>query len=228
MWLTALIIGLGGSLHCLGMCSPLVMSVSSCKPGALLNRLLYNGGRIAVYGMMGAFVSGVGLLLPSNYFQNVISMSLGLALLVIGLMGLRTIKIPGLNSVLLPLIITLKTLFATQLKQKSRGGLVLMGALNGLLPCGLTIVALSWCLTLKGPLDGLMFMLLFGVGTLPVMLGVTSALLLLVRKRNWNVQGLTTSMLIVSGFVLIARGIIVHIPHTHATHGGIVDLILCQ
>jgi sulfite exporter TauE/SafE len=46
-----------------------------------------------------------------------------------------------------------------------------MGMLNGFLPCGMTLIALSYCLILAGPIDGFNFMLLFGVGTLPVMLG---------------------------------------------------------
>ena len=228
MWSTALIIGFAGSVHCLGMCSPLVMAVSSLKPSALLNRLLYNSGRIVTYAVMGALVSGIGMILPLHKFQNIISIALGTALLLIGFAGLPKIQIPGLTSGVQRFTTTLKTLFAAQLKQKSRGAIMLLGALNGLLPCGLTLIALAWCLTLRGPLDGLKFMLLFGAGTLPVMLGLTSALPLVIKKLNWSIQKLTTSMLILSGCVLIARVFIIHIPHADSTNGGIVDFILCQ
>ena len=102
----------------------------------------------------------------------------------------------------------------------------MLGVLNGILPCGLTLVALTWCLTLRGPGDGFNFMFLFGAGTLPVMLGVTGVFPVLVKKINWSIHRLTTAMLILSGCLLIARVFLVHIPH--APSGGIVDIIMCK
>ena len=228
MWLTALTIGFAGSLHCLGMCSPLVMAVTSMNPSALFNRMLYNAGRIATYALMGAAVAGVGMTLPLHKFQNIISIALGVTLLLIGSGGLKRLTIPGISWLMQGITQRLKNLFANYLRKKTRGAVFIMGILNGLLPCGLTFFALSWCLTLKGPLDGLNFMLLFGAGTLPVMLGFAGALPLLAKKFHWSVPRLTTTMLILSGCILIARVFIVHIPHTTAEEGTLLDLILCQ
>ncbi len=225
MELTALVLGFAGSLHCLGMCSPLVMAVTSTKPGTLLNRMIYNAGRILTYACIGAVVSGVGFMLPLHRFQNVLSIALGVVLLIIGLGGLRNLKIPGITALVQRLTLTLKNHFAHQLKQKTRGAILLLGALNGLLPCGLTAIAFTWCLTLRGPLDGFNFMLLFGAGTLPVMLGITGILPTLARKAQWSIHRLTTSMLILSGCVLIARAFLIHLPHEHS--GNFVEIILC-
>ncbi|MEX1239138.1 MAG: sulfite exporter TauE/SafE family protein [Cyclobacteriaceae bacterium] len=228
MWVTALLIGFAGSFHCLGMCSPLAMAVTSMKPSALFNRFLYNTGRITTYALMGSIVSGAGFLLPFHKFQNIISIALGLALLVIGFGGLRKITIPGLTSLMQKLSSRLKALFGRQLKHKSMGAIVILGALNGLLPCGLTFIALTWCLTLKGPLDGFNFMLLFGAGTLPVMLGVTGILPVLINRFNWNLQRVTTAVLIFSGCILIARVFIIHLPHASSLNQGFADIVLCR
>lgn len=228
MWATALVIGFAGSFHCLGMCSPLAMAVTGMKTSALLNRFLYNAGRIVTYALMGALVSGAGYALPFHKFQNLISIGLGIALLAIGLGGIRKIHVPGVTRLMQRLSALLKGLFARQLTSKTRGAIVILGALNGLLPCGLTLIALTWCLTLKGPLDGFNFMLLFGAGTLPVMLGITGILPSVLRKFNWNLQTMTTAMLILSGFVLIARVFIIHIPHATSIQDGFADILLCR
>lgn len=227
MWLTAFVIGFAGSMHCLGMCSPLVLAVTSQKPSALISRVLYNAGRIAVYALIGAVISGVGMLLPLHQVQNAVSLVLGAVLLLIGI-GAIKIHPPGLTAATSRLTSRLKIMFGKYIRRKTWRATILLGALNGLLPCGLTLIALSWCTTLRGPVDGFNFMLLFGAGTLPVMLGFTSALPALLRRLNWNIQRLTTSMLILSGCVLIARVFIVHLPHIQAGSQGIIDIILCQ
>lgn len=228
MWLTALILGFAGSMHCAGMCSPLVMAVTTMKPSAFVNRGIYNAGRILTYGLLGAIVATAGMILPLRNLQNVLSILLGLSLVLIGLGGLKSVQIPWLTPGVRRITALLKKRFAHHLAQKTRAAIFMMGALNGILPCGLTFIALTWCLTLQGPVDGLNFMLLFGAGTLPVMLGLTGILPLLSRRFNFSIQKLTTSMLIFSGVVLIARVFVVHLPHTTSTHGGLMEIMMCR
>ena len=227
MWLTALIMGFAGSMHCLGMCSPLVMAVTSMKTSAVLNRSIYNAGRVLVYGLLGAIVASVGIILPLHKIQNIVSILLGLSLLALGLGALKRIHIPLLTSVVQKIVLTLKKTFARYLQKKDRHAIFVLGALNGLLPCGLTFIALTWCLTLRGPLDGFNFMLMFGAGTLPVMLGLTGAISTIFRKLDWSIQKLSASMLIISGVVLIARVFVVHIPHA-TPHNGLIEIMMCR
>ena len=228
MWFTALLIGFAGSLHCLGMCSPLVMAVTARKPSAFMSRLLYNVGRIAIYAFMGALMSGVGIVLPLNDYQNILSIVLGVVLLLIGFGAMRTLTVPGLTAATQRFTMRLKIIFAKFLQRKTPGTVLFLGALNGMLPCGLTLIALTWCVTLSGPVDGFNFMLLFGAGTLPVMLGFTSTLPLLVKKLNWSIHKLTTSMIILSGCVLIARVFLIHMSHAHSVDEGFIEIILCR
>ena len=185
MWLTALLIGFAGSVHCLGMCSPLVLAVTGLRPSAIFNRLIYNAGRITTYGLAGATVSGIGMMLPLHRYQNAVSIALGIALITVGLSGLSTLRVPLVHSVIHRLTTAIKQRFSTFLSNKSYVSMFIMGSLNGMLPCGLTLFALTACLALQGPIDGFNFMVLFGAGTLPVMLGLTGALPLLIKRLNW-------------------------------------------
>src|SRR5688572_23370817 len=94
MFLTALIMGITGSLHCAGMCSPLAMSVTSMRSSAFSNRLLYNLGRITTYGMLGALVTAIGYVLPMSKFQNLLSIVLGLTLITMAALGTTGVRIP--------------------------------------------------------------------------------------------------------------------------------------
>lgn len=228
MAFTALIMGLAGSFHCLGMCSPLAMAVTGLKPPALFNRLLYNSGRILTYSMLGSLVAGLGALLPLRPVQDLLSLLLGIVLLMIGIAGFRQISLGRFTPAIRRLTVTLKTWFGDFLKKKNMMAILVMGALNGLLPCGLTVIALSWCLTLEGPLDGFNFMLLFGLGTLPAMLGLTSILPPLLEKLRWNIRTTTTTLLIVSGIVLIARAFLTHMSHLSPENHGLVDILICR
>jgi sulfite exporter TauE/SafE len=111
---------------------------------------------------------------------------------------------------------------------KSHAAMFIMGSLNGFLPCGLSLIALTWCLTLRGPVDGFNFMLAFGAGTLPVMAGFTGFLPTVIQKFRLSLHKATTSMLIISGLILIIRVFIVHMPHTSTARAGMMDFILCQ
>lgn len=179
-----------------------------------------------MYACMGAVIASAGMILPLHRFQNGLSIALGVTLLVVGIWGVRKFNIPGISSLAQRLSIFVKARFAERLKQKTRGAIFTLGVLNGMLPCGLTLVALTWCLTLRGPLDGFNFMMLFGVGTLPVMLGLTGILPALAKTYQWNIHRLTASMLIISGCLLIARAFIMHIPHEHS--GDLLNVILCS
>ncbi len=224
---TALILGFAGSFHCFGMCSPLAMAVTNLSPMWILNRIIYNSGRLITYGIMGGIVAFVGLAVSLVKYQNVISILLGLALLIIGVTGL-SIRIPFLTKALGQFNVFVKTMFASILKAKNHSSIFFLGALNGLLPCGLSFLALTYCLTLAGPTEGVVFMMLFGAGTLPVMLGFTSIFHWAINRFHLSGKRLTTGMFIISGGLLIARVFFVHLPQAASIQEGVVDIVLCR
>ena len=97
MWATALILGFAGSIHCIGMCAPLAIAVTSMRRSAALNRVAYNIGRVSTYGILGAIIASAGVVLPIHRYQNIISIVLGASLLLIALGGIKHVRIPGLT-----------------------------------------------------------------------------------------------------------------------------------
>lgn len=227
MVITALVMGIAGSLHCVGMCSPLVMAVSNISSAAMLNRLIYNLGRILTYGVLGAIVGTAGSSVQFLHMQNLLSVLLGIAFVVFSIIGMGNLRVPILTPLFQKLSAKLKMFFGKFIQKKSRASVFVLGSLNGILPCGLTFLALAFCLTLDGPLSSFNFMLLFGVGTLPVMLGLTSVFGQLIRRFDIRIGKVTTTMLFISGCLLIARVFLFH-PHEISAHHGVVDIILCR
>jgi sulfite exporter TauE/SafE len=225
---TAIILGFAGSLHCLGMCSPLAMSVSRISSNAVASRFIYNVGRIFMYGVLGSIVASVGLRFPVIKYQNLVSIILGIALLVIGISGVTLVKVPLISNALGKFSLLLKKLFSKFLQRKNYFSTFMLGSLNGILPCGLSFLALTYCLTLSGPSSGFVFMSAFGLGTLPVMLGFTSIFSWAFKKFNVRIQPLTTGVLILSGLLLIGRVFFIHLPHASSLQQGVVDIVMCR
>jgi sulfite exporter TauE/SafE len=122
----------------------------------------------------------------------------------------------------------LKEKFAFLLTRKTFAAVFMMGMLNGFLPCGMTLIALSYCLLLVGPIDGFNFMLFFGIGTLPVMLGFAPIITIAIKRLNLSLQKATTIMLFCSGVILVARVFMYASVEAGYKNVGIVDVILCR
>jgi uncharacterized protein len=204
------------------------MAATVMKPSVVFSRVLYNVGRVFTYAVLGTIVAGLGMALPDRNYQNLLSIILGIALLLIAFGGIRNINVPVITTMMQSLSGRLKNLFGRYLNQKNHASVFILGSINGLLPCGLTFLALTYCLTLQRPIDGFNFMLLFGVGTLPIMLGFTSILQFIAKRFHFDMQNLTTGMLILSGVALIARVFIVHLPQAPSFKEGVIDIVLCR
>lgn len=204
MWWTALIMGFAGSLHCAGMCSPLAMAVTSQKP-FLLNKIIYNSGRIFTYGVLGAIAASFGSLFIITPYQGVISFIVGAVFLLMGIGAISGVRIPFVTAALNSFTGRLKNLFNFWLKKKNNIAVLIMGMLNGLLPCGLTYLAMTYCFIMPSMKEGFWFMLLFGAGTWPVMIGFTWLLGIGFGKIKVNYQRITTVVFITIGVWLLAR-----------------------
>lgn len=226
MELAALALGFVGSLHCVMMCSPLAIAVTQGS-ARWEKRLLYNAGRILTYGILGATTAGLGVLFSFVKLQNILSITMGVFLLLAGIIGMTTVKLPLVTPLLNKVVIRLKRTFQQFLSRKTNSSLIFMGAINGILPCGLTFAALTICLSLQGPLDGFLFMILFGAGTLPVMLGFVSTIGELWKGLKLNYNTVLSVSLALSGIVLIVR---VFLPHSHSigSLNEVADIVMCR
>ncbi len=227
MWLTAIILGFAGSLHCIGMCAPLVMAVTSFNRNVVVNKLLYNGGRIFTYALMGGAVSLVGAMIDFSRFQFILTLVLAVTLIVIGVSGISGMQIPVVTPLLARFSAWLKARFATALKKRTSATMWVTGMLNGILPCGLTYLALTYCLTLAGAADGFKFMLLFGVGTIPAMMGLTGAIGWLAKRYRFNIGAISRYSFIILGGLVLVRLLFTH-QHEVSVLSDQVGIIFCR
>lgn len=223
---TALIMGMAGSLHCAGMCSPLVMAATA-NGKAMRNRAIYNTGRILMYGFIGLIFGALGSLVPIANFQNGLAISLGVMLLILSLAGITSVQIPFVHPLLSRVVTWFKSVFSSVLQQRSVRATFLLGALNGILPCGLTFAALLVALTF-GNWHSALFMILFGLGTLPVMLGFTSGLHYLIKHFNFSLARVASILLFISGCLLISRAFVHHHAPAPSHKHEMVDVVLCR
>ncbi|QDK82171.1 sulfite exporter TauE/SafE family protein [Spirosoma sp. KCTC 42546] len=206
-WLTtAFLTGLISSLHCVGMCGPLVaaLPVGRLPQGQRWKAVgLYHTGRIATYGTLGALAGTMSLGLNLMGWQRPLAVICGVVLLVSflwrkGLPG--RLRWPWLNA-------QITTLFRHHLYQPNWADFAGLGILNGLLPCGFTYLALAGTLATNTPLAGASYMLLFGAGTLPALLGVNlvAGWITIVGRQRLN-QVLSVATVVVA-LLLIGRGL---------------------
>lgn len=191
IWTSAFLLGFLGSFHCAVMCGPIVLVCSDTRGFSIpffTKQLMYNLGRILTYIVIGGFIGllGKGLYLAGiQQFVSIISGVL-LAVLYFGpkLFG-RTFKF---NFAIGKLTSVLKRLIMPYIKSSSLLSKFMMGTVNGLLPCGLVYVAAAGALATGDLYSGGIYMLCFGLGTLPMMLfvGISSKILSISIRAKIN------------------------------------------
>jgi len=214
MW-TAVVMGLAGSLHCAGMCSPLAMAITSKRP-FVRDKIIYNSGRVLTYALLGALAAGFGSLFSLTSYQTIISFSIGSLFLLMGFGAVSGVRIPILTQALNKFTAHLKKLFNYWLQKRGGIAVFIMGMLNGLLPCGLTYLAMTYCFILPAAQDGFTYMLLFGFGTWPVMIGITWLMGLGFKCITINYQKITTVVFIAIGIWMMARVFVTHSAESHS------------
>ena len=174
--LSAFILGIMGSFHCLGMCGPIAISIplqGKHYGQKVLGSALYNSGRTITYGIMGAVFGLIGHGFQLMGFQRWISIIMG-SLMVLAVFLPSLFK--GFNLANSAFFTThLRAAIGRLFTQRSYGGLFLIGLLNGLLPCGLVYMAIAGAIGTGDWLQGVLFMLLFGVGTIPMLMAINLA-----------------------------------------------------
>jgi sulfite exporter TauE/SafE len=211
LW-TAFMLGLAGSLHCAGMCGPLSLALPATGSGSVgfvAGRLAYNFGRITTYAALGVVIGWLGRSLALAGVQRWVSMAAGIAIIA-GLVSSHRASGAGLTAAA---VRQLKIALGAVLRRRSISSLWTLGLLNGLLPCGLVYAAAAGAVATGGWLLGIGYMALFGLGTLPVMLGISlsgSAMPVSLRLRLQQLVPLSAAAV---GVLLILRGMSLGIPY---------------
>lgn len=211
LW-TALFLGLAGSLHCAGMCGPLALALSPAGPssaGFAAGRLAYNLGRVLTYALLGIVFGLVGHSLALAGIQRWVSIGLGLVLLAGLFSSRRLVQWRPMTA----RVQFLKSRMSAVLGRRSFASLAMLGFLNGFLPCGLVYVACAGATATGGVISGVLFMITFGLGTVPMMLAISLSGRLLPMSLRLHLRKAIPVSVIVLASLLILRGMSLSIPY---------------
>ena len=216
MFVTALLVGLAGGVHCVGMCGGIVAALHFGKGGPskgdVPRQLAYSLGRVSSYAAAGALAGGAGSL--ALHTQRLLPAQLVLLVVANALIISLGLSLAGFRALIRPLeragLLLWRALgrFGVRLMPaKSPAGAFAVGLAWGWIPCGLVYGVLATALVSGGPLRGAAVMAAFGVGTLPNLLAAGFAAdrlrSLLVRPRARMLAGAFVVILGIAGLARI-------------------------
>lgn len=216
--------GLAGSLHCIGMCGPILLGFSQALgPTGRMDWFAYHAGRLWTYALLGFAAGWVSAELRTSaggfVGQQTLSVIAGLLVIIAGIAAAGWI--PGVRfesqqgcaahaSQKRPWLSSL-------LRQQGLGSRLLLGAVMGFLPCGLIYAVLVMAATLPTPAHSALAMLVFGLGTLPALSAVLLGSHLVPAGLRAHGTRLVAAVLVGTGVFMLARALLMAGHHHH--HG---------
>lgn len=210
---SAISLGLLSSLHCLGMCGPLVLAIpgqGDTKVQATMTALEYNLGRITTYVLLGLFFGLLGQGLLMSQTQQFVAISLGVLLLLSSLWGFKLDQQLAHWPLVGRISNKIRSAFRHLLARQQRH--FFFGLLNGILPCGMVYLALAGAMTTEHTWQGAAFMFSFGLGTLPAMVAPFFVGHSVRKYLRPYLPYLQTTAVLVMGVFLIVRGLQIAFP----------------
>lgn len=220
MFLSALILGLLGSFHCVGMCGPIAFMLPVDRQNSfkkVIQISIYHFGRLLTYSLIGLVFGLVGKSLYIFGIQQQLSIAIGVLMIVIVLIPYKTFNKYNFSKPLYKFISKVKTALGKELKKKTPDTFLTIGFLNGFLPCGLVYMALLGAIATGSAFKGSLYMFIFGIGTIPLM---TTAIYFsrflsgVVRKK---IQKAIPVFVVIIGLLFIVRGLGLGIPYISPT-----------
>ena len=223
--------GLLGSVHCIGMCGPLVMALPiSLRSNfqKIVTLFLYHAGKIMSYCILGLLFGLFGSQLPVFGVQRNISVIIGITMLLYGIyvfvLKPKHLQLGPFNTVYNFIVKWLSKLF----KSKYMVSFFFIGMLNGLLPCGMVYLALSSAMATQNLLQGGLLMVFFGMGTVPALMMVAIGGQFMGFTFRRKIQTLLPVFIFIMGVLLILRGLNLGIPFISPVAGIGAEVISCH
>lgn len=210
MLYTALFFGLISSFHCIGMCGPIAMMlpVDHKNPSKkALQILTYHLGRLTAYGSLGLVFGILGRGFYLAGLQQTISITVGVLMILIVVIPEKIFAKYNFSRPIYQLISKVKTALGSQFKRKSADALFTIGFLNGLLPCGLVYAALFGAIAMQNVTLSISYMLLYGIGTIPMMSAVVYVSNFLSFPIRNKLQKVIPIVSVIIGTLFILRGL---------------------
>lgn len=204
------VLGLAGSLHCVGMCGPIILALPFNETTWLsrfTSNAVYFLGKALTYAVLGLFIGLMGTAIFPKQWQQAIS--IGSGVFILAMTWLPKMVNSSSTSKFQKKVISG---IAIWMRKKGYAAQFIVGLLNGFLPCGMVYMALAASLTAGGALKSSFFMFVFGLGTAPLLfiIGISKkAMSLKFRKAfNTSLPYVTTVLAI----LFILRGLSLGIP----------------
>ncbi len=204
-----ILLGLAASLHCVGMCGPLMLALpldAAGKRHVLGQTLIYHSGRVLTYAALGVLFGLLGNGFVLAGMQKGLSIGAGIFMLLMAFTAWRfeqlVTNLPGFGA----FTQKVKYSIGNLLRHNAAGATFGVGLLNGLLPCGMVYAALAGAISTTNGVEGGLFMALFGLGTLPLMLGITMLGRSFSSAVRQKIRVAQPILLTLAGLLLLQRG----------------------
>lgn len=210
MLYSALLFGLISSLHCIGMCGPIAMMLPVNKSNLaekVIQILIYHIGRLTAYASLGLIFGLLGRGFYMAGIQQQLSIAVGILMIVIVVVPEREFMKYNFSKPVYRLLSKIKSNLGNQFKRKSPDAFFTIGLLNGFLPCGLVYAALFGAIAMQNLTLSVTYMILYGIGTIPMMSAVVYlSNLLSIPVRN-KLQKIIPIVAVFIGIMFIFRGL---------------------
>jgi uncharacterized protein len=225
----AIMLGLLGSMHCVGMCGPIALALPSGDSlnKFVFNRLLYNTGRVITYVFLGSLLGLAGGMFTWLGWQQWLAMSLGMLMLIFAIFSFRLYYNFSVPPFMAKYLAFIKSKLVRLFKLKGPMPALVTGVLNGLIPCGLVYLAMASALAAGNAFDGAIFMALFGLGTIPALLATAFAGRVAGLKWRSKFFKFSPVLMGILAIVIFLRGYFIEVPQTEPGIGLFIQETIC-
>jgi sulfite exporter TauE/SafE len=198
------------------MCGPIAFMLPVDRSNSFRKSsqiLTYHIGRLLAYGFIGLCFGLLGKSLYIFGIQQQLSIVIGILMIIVVLIPVQTFNTYNFSKPLYRLISKVKSSLGQALKKKTADTFLTIGFLNGFLPCGLVYMAVFASITMSSVFESSLYMMLFGVGTIPLM---TTAIYLgkfLNTNIKQRIQKAIPVFVVIIGLLFIIRGLGLGIPY---------------
>lgn len=204
------LVGLVTSIHCVAMCGGINLSqaVSQRAPAReqgklakLKPSLMYNAGRVVSYTVLGGIVGALGSVVSfSGTARGIVSILAGVFMVIMGLNMLNIFPWLRRFTPHMPKVLVRK------FHASGKHGPFIVGLFNGLMPCGPLQAMQIYALGTGSPVKGALSMLVFSLGTVPLMFGFGAISSFLSGKFTHKMMKVSATLVLVLGLVMLNRG----------------------
>lgn len=210
MLYSALIFGLISSLHCISMCGPIAMMlpVDRNNPAKkVIQIMIYHLGRLTAYASLGLIFGILGKGFYMAGIQQQLSIVVGILMITIAIVPEKVFMKYNFSKPVYRVISKVKSSLGSQFKRKSPDALFTIGLLNGFLPCGLVYAALFGAIAMPNLTLSISYMLLYGLGTIPMMSAVVFISNIFSLSLRNKLQKIIPVVAVFIGILFIIRGL---------------------